>query len=318
MKKTKITAIVCSALIFCAFTMGCMTAGADNVELKGDIDGNGKVDIVDVLALLKQVTAPKPTVTPTPLPTATPTPTSTPTPVPTMTPTPTPTSTPTPTPTSTPTPVPTSTPTPTPTLTPTPTPKPTTYTVRFVDYDGAELKTEIVEKGARATAPATPTRSGYIFIGWNKAFDNVTSDLTVTAQYELIIGAYLGSANQTVEKGATLSIPVQLLNCSTPIKTMGISISNVPTGITIKKGTWSSDYEYEMQNFNKTRLQGASTLTEQGVVNGNIFDFQFTVSDSIESGVYTVEVVMILKYFDMNEDELSLPCQPVNVQITVN
>ena len=75
MKKTKITAIVCLVLIFCAFTMGCMTAGADNVELKGDIDGNGKVDIVDVLALLKQVTAPKPTVTPTPTSTPTPTPT---------------------------------------------------------------------------------------------------------------------------------------------------------------------------------------------------------------------------------------------------
>jgi len=60
-----------------------------------------------------------------------------------------------------------------------------TYTVTFVDWDGTVLKTENVEEGKAATAPTAPTREGYIFTGWDKAFGNVTSDLTVTAQYEL-------------------------------------------------------------------------------------------------------------------------------------
>ena len=58
------------------------------------------------------------------------------------------------------------------------------FTVSFVDYDGTVLKTETVEKGKSATAPAAPERDGYEFIGWDKSFDNVTANITVTAQYE--------------------------------------------------------------------------------------------------------------------------------------
>ena len=59
----------------------------------------------------------------------------------------------------------------------------TTYTVTFKDYDGSTLKTQNVNAGNAATAPASPSRSGYTFTGWDKTFDNVTGDLTVTAQY---------------------------------------------------------------------------------------------------------------------------------------
>lgn len=58
------------------------------------------------------------------------------------------------------------------------------YTVIFQDWDGTTLKTEQVEQGKSATAPADPVREGYTFTGWDKDFSNVQSDLTVTAQYE--------------------------------------------------------------------------------------------------------------------------------------
>ena len=58
------------------------------------------------------------------------------------------------------------------------------YVVVFKDKDGKELATVEVEEGKAATAPNAPEVEGFKFVGWDKAFDNVTADLIITAQYE--------------------------------------------------------------------------------------------------------------------------------------
>lgn len=59
------------------------------------------------------------------------------------------------------------------------------YKVRFFDYDGNELSEGFVGYGKAATPPETePTRDGYVFSGWDKAYDNVTDTMTVWATYE--------------------------------------------------------------------------------------------------------------------------------------
>ncbi len=60
------------------------------------------------------------------------------------------------------------------------------YTVTFVDYDDTVLKTDTVDPGKDAEPPANPTREGYMFTGWRPSYKNVTADVTVYAQYELI------------------------------------------------------------------------------------------------------------------------------------
>ena len=60
-----------------------------------------------------------------------------------------------------------------------------TYTVTFKDWDGSVLKTQTVEEGSSATAPSDPTRNGYDFTGWDTNFNNITSNLNVTAQYSI-------------------------------------------------------------------------------------------------------------------------------------
>ena len=64
----------------------------------------------------------------------------------------------------------------------------TTFTVIFEDFDGTVLKKiEGVEKGDIIYPPENPTREGYYFVGWNKNFENIESDLTITAQYQTLV-----------------------------------------------------------------------------------------------------------------------------------
>ena len=58
-------------------------------------------------------------------------------------------------------------------------------TVQFVDYDGTVLDTQTIPYGGSATAPDDPTREGHSFSGWDKEFTNVTSNLVVTALYDI-------------------------------------------------------------------------------------------------------------------------------------
>ena len=59
------------------------------------------------------------------------------------------------------------------------------YTVVFKDYDGTVLDTQEVEYLSDAVAPANPTRLGYTFKAWDKAFEDIAADLEVTAQYDI-------------------------------------------------------------------------------------------------------------------------------------
>ena len=58
------------------------------------------------------------------------------------------------------------------------------FKVTFTDGVGNILSTQTVEKGKAAKAPADPKREGYTYKGWDKKFDKVTSDLTVSAVWE--------------------------------------------------------------------------------------------------------------------------------------
>lgn len=60
---------------------------------------------------------------------------------------------------------------------------PTTYTIRFLDYDNTVLKTQSLQAGATPTPPSNPTRSGYTFSGWSPAVATVTQNQDYIATY---------------------------------------------------------------------------------------------------------------------------------------
>ncbi|MBT3320285.1 MAG: hypothetical protein HN389_11040 [Clostridia bacterium] len=60
-----------------------------------------------------------------------------------------------------------------------------TYVVKFVDHDGSAIgSSQTVDWNSAASAPADPERDGHEFTGWDKAFDHVKQNLTVTALYD--------------------------------------------------------------------------------------------------------------------------------------
>ena len=119
------------------------------------------------------------------------------------------------------------------------------YTVTFLDWDGTTLKTEQVEQGKSATAPADPVREGYTFIGWDKDFSNVQSDLTVTAQYEqnapepiyytVTFQDWDGRIlkNEQVEQGKSATAPAAPVREGYTFKGWDKDFSNVQSNLTV-------------------------------------------------------------------------------------
>lgn len=63
-----------------------------------------------------------------------------------------------------------------------------TYTVTFKDLDGEVIDTQTVNWNENATPPLDPSREGHLFDKWDKSFDNIKADTTITALY--IINEY--------------------------------------------------------------------------------------------------------------------------------
>ena len=61
------------------------------------------------------------------------------------------------------------------------------YTVQFVDYDGTIIAEVVVKDGEAIVLPENPTREDYKFLGWDKDFTNITSDLIANAVYEKVV-----------------------------------------------------------------------------------------------------------------------------------
>ncbi|MCL2663147.1 MAG: InlB B-repeat-containing protein [Oscillospiraceae bacterium] len=61
------------------------------------------------------------------------------------------------------------------------------YTVQFIDRDGTPISTMRVPHGGSAIAPPNPSMTGWIFIGWDRPFTNVTDDITVRAVYREVV-----------------------------------------------------------------------------------------------------------------------------------
>jgi hypothetical protein len=97
-----------------------------------------------------------------------------------------------------------------------------TFTVMFIEGENGTITdgnaVQIVNYGEAAVAPAITSNTGWIFIGWDKTFDNITQNTAVNAIYEsrqwtVIFDAGIGGeitggdAEQTIANGAAAISP---------------------------------------------------------------------------------------------------------------
>ena len=173
-----------------------------------------------------------------------------------------------------------------------------TYTVTFVDYNGTVLKTETVNSGESATAPANPSREGYTFKGWDKSFSNVTSDLTITATYEEISSGEptISVDSVTAKAGDQVQVAVSLKN-NPGILGMTLRLTYDESAMTLTEVTRGTALS-EMTNFTKPRDLGsgcqfpwaAEVVEPEDATNGDILILTFSISNSASAGNYGVSM----------------------------
>lgn len=174
------------------------------------------------------------------------------------------------------------------------TPTPTTYTVTFVDYNGNVLKTETVESGKDATAPADPTRDGYTFIGWSGSYTNVTSNLTITAQYneppKFVVSTTTTSAGTT-----DVVVTVSIEN-NPGILGMTLKLNYDDSVLTLTKATKGAALYSHYFTKPKYFVDGCNfvmetmELEEEDLGDGVILTLKFTVDSSAALGEYDIEI----------------------------
>ena len=176
-----------------------------------------------------------------------------------------------------------------------------TYTVTFKDWNGTVLKTQQVQYGGAATAPANPTRAGYTFTGWDKAFTNVTANLVVTAQYV---------QNEPVSTPVPSDVPQIVVESKTTSAgstvAVNISIANNP-GIVSMTLHVNFDSRLELVSVQDTGLLPGKvhstvmlnpytlawendSATQNYTVNGTLVTLTFNVPENLEEGDYAVSV----------------------------
>lgn len=143
------------------------------------------------------------------------------------------------------------------------------YTVTFMDGKTV-LKTEKVQHGSAATAPEVPKKDGKTFKGWDKPFDNVTSDLTINAVYDVDTFTVTFKDGEKVLETQT----VEYEAAATAPDTARLS---PPEGMHFAK--WDKDFSkvtedievsavYELNEYTVTFKNGETTITTKKVKHG--------------------------------------------------
>ena len=154
------------------------------------------------------------------------------------------------------------------------------YTVTFMDGEKVLETFTNVPHGDTVTAPEVPKKDGKTFIGWDKKFDNVTSDLTINAVYDV------NTFKVTFKDGEKV-LETQTVEYEAAATAPDTARLSPPEGMHFAK--WDKDFSkvtedievsavYELNVYTVIFKNGETTLTADRVKHGsaatppNVFD----------------------------------------------
>lgn len=154
------------------------------------------------------------------------------------------------------------------------------YTVTFMDGEKVLETFTNVPHGSAVTAPEVPKKDGKTFVGWDKKFDNVTSDLTINAVYDF------DTFTVTFKDGEKV-LETQTVEYEAAATAPDISLLTPPEGMHFEK--WDKDFSrvtenievsavYELNDYTVIFKNGDTTIKTETVKHGfaatapNVFD----------------------------------------------
>ncbi|MGE4286666.1 MAG: InlB B-repeat-containing protein [Phycisphaerae bacterium] len=166
---------------------------------------------------------------------------------------------------------------------------------------------QIVEHGSAATAPTITADTGWIFTGWDVAFDNVTSDLTVTAMYSAVPqytvtfnagenGTVLSGASQTVYDGEGVELPMLVPDngyefmgwFDGPLQYQASDFDSITEDITVTAGYQAAGAPDKYSaDFDNDRYIGSADL---GVIANSWLYAQDTLAADTKASAFTGDV----------------------------
>lgn len=197
------------------------------------------------------------------------------------------------------------------------------YTVTFMDGEKVLATFTNVTHGDTVTAPEVPEKDGKTFKGWDKPFDNVTSDLTINAVYDV------DTFTVTFKDGDTV-LSIQTVEYEAAATAPDIARLSPPEGMHFAK--WDKNFSkvtedievsavYEPNEYTVIFKNGATTLKTEMVKHGfaatppNVFDtatkkfvgwdkpFDNVTSDLIVNAQFETKK-FTLTFIDHNDQEI--------------
>lgn len=198
------------------------------------------------------------------------------------------------------------------------------YTVRFIDYDGTILKTQLVVSGGSATPPLDPSHAGLTFQGWNYSsteLSGITSNLDVGAMYITTDGKTHLFITLTTASGLSPTFYFKKADVST----LTIDYGDGNTGTTSSAGnvTFSHTYaaagDYEVTVWISTgsgtfSFGGGTTSTT--VVGTNLQEYRSTLTKVfVGADVITLQAQSFYKCYSLTE--ISIPSSVTSLGASV-